>query len=867
MKKRNVQNSLMPFMLGIVLALLGGCDSGLGGFSGAVGIGDTSGGMGEIRIGPGGQGQSLTALPTTELDTMTYDVWLTGPSGPIDPQSFGPAGGSILLASGSWDITAKAYIMDGNTRRLRGIAEDTITVSPGKTHTVKMKSCIGVTTAAELKDIFTPSPNTTDDTLYNRYPPDTTSGAGDLIVLENKSISINEGNITATVAATGIISIGEVTTGVPRHVTIIAEPGTTQTLTSAAFTVEDGASLTLGKTEYTGKLVFDGGGIDYGDLNGGYGAFALHITGGSSLTINGNTEITNCKNRNGKGGAITLAYDSSLTINGGEIYANENTESTTDKSFGGAIYVDGSTFVMNGGTIRNNSAKNKGGGVYIATITNPYTASFTMNGGTIKDNSADVEGGGVYVEEIGGRKATFTMETGSTISGNTAGGFGGGVWNNGEFIMLGGTISNNTVTTDFRNGIAGGGIYINSDSSSIFTMMTGSTVTGNKVISTESSGGSADGGGIWGVNLSINGGTISNNEASSDTGPASGGGIFVTTVGTSGGFGLSGGASISGNTASTNGGGVYVEAGGPSVLCDFNMFAGAPTISGNTATLGGGVYIVDAHFTMDAGTISGNTALDSGGGVYATSSSSAATFSASFTLSSGASISGNYASTNGGGVYTGLASGGYGLDFTMSGGTISGNTVYGASGSWASGGGLYLGSAVVANMTGGAIDGNTVQGGGSRSVGGGIYVYTGDFILKNVTVSGNTVEHASIAQGGGLYTYRPGSTAHEMGDGTKIINNTAKADLPDGIAEGGGIYDNNNSGPMPTVSAPLTITGNEVIGGTGTTGGGINYSVVGGLLDIHNNSTFSENKVNGVTGSGLGFDYIGDSVFIFTIVP
>jgi hypothetical protein len=95
-------------------------------------------------------------------------------------------------------------------------------------------------------------------------------------------------------------------------------------------------------------------------------------------------------------------------------------------------------------------------------------------------------------------------------------------------------------------------------------------------------------------------------------------------------FTMSGG-NISGNTATRNGGGVYVT----SANGTFEMKGGI--ISGNTATgtntaftptgAGGGVYAYSGTFQMSGGTISGNTATGNttnkgyGGGVYVNTAS------------------------------------------------------------------------------------------------------------------------------------------------------------------------------------------------------------------------------------------------------
>ncbi|GHV96781.1 hypothetical protein AGMMS50293_31010 [Spirochaetia bacterium] len=551
MKKRNTQNTMTVLMLGMVLALLSSCNSDLGSISGSESGSGVPDGVGEIRISLGGPAQSRTAVPdAAELAVMSIEVELTSTiNGSVINRTFGPGGGTIELASGTWQLTAKAYNDDP---RLRGFAEETIPVNPGSSHSVTLKSCIGVSTEAELKAVFD-----ANSSFYTRYPWDTTNG--DLIVLEQ--------NIPApvTIAPTDILRVRG-----PRRVTIIAEPGTTRTLTAAAFAVENGGSLTLGKAGETGGLVFDGYSIDYGDLTG-YGAFALHVTGtdtttnpatSSNLTINGNTEIKNCTNSNGQGGAITVKDGSSLIINGGDIRDNKNIDSSSGNSSGGAIYVEDSTFVMTGGIIQNNSAINRGGGVYIAATSGQ--ASFTMSNGEIKNN-------------IVGLPST---SPGTTVA------QGGGVWHSGEFTMSGGTISGNSAS-DPAAAVYGGGIYqeyqVPNSYSNRFTMTDG-TVTSNTATHTGTSAGIAHGGGIMGSsnlsNMDLTGGTISYNTASvAIGGDAQGGGIYCAGILT---------------------------------LTNSNTI-GAVEIKGNIASTGGGVYSSTASLNFNGTTISNNNAIDSTG--------------------------------------------------------------------------------------------------------------------------------------------------------------------------------------------------------------------------------------------------------------
>ena len=232
------------------------------------------------------------------------------------------------------------------------------------------------------------------------------------------------------------------------------------------------------------------------------------------------------------------------------------------------------------------------------------------------------------------------------------------------------------------------------------------------------------------------------------------------------------GGNITGNTAKSAGGGVYVTKG------TFTMSGGS--ISDNIATgtpgngtYGGGVHNSGGIFTMNDGTISGNSATH-GGGVYSAVSGSA------FHMLGG-NITGNTASTYGGGVYTSEG------PFTMTAGTIAENKT--TKSQYGRGGGVYNGSNTF-TMSGGAITNNT-----SAYEGGGVY-NSGTFTMKdNAAISQNMATN----RGGGVINW----DIFNLSGGT-ITNNTA--------AEGGGMYNAYISGnpgrPTTTLSGAPRITGN-----------------------------------------------------------
>jgi hypothetical protein len=186
------------------------------------------------------------------------------------------------------------------------------------------------------------------------------------------------------------------------------------------------------------------------------------------------------------------------------------------------------------------------------------------------------------------------------------------------------------------------------------------------------------------------------------------------------------------------------------------------TLTGGRAADGGGVYIKGGSFTMSGGTISGNTARDDGGGVYLDDGT--------FALSGG-TINGNHAESDfygdGGGVFVN-----YGT-FTMTDGTISGNTASGATVT-NGGGGVFVESGTF-QMSGGAINGN--QADGATGVGGGVRVH-GTFAMTGGSISANRTTSGSFGSGGGVYVANNGTFSKTGGsiygrDAAESLRNVA----------------------------------------------------------------------------------------------
>lgn len=380
--------------------------------------------------------------------------------------------------------------------------------------------------------------------------------------------------------------------------------------------------------------------IDYGDDNTAYVYLSGNAARSEQLTVKDGKTLYLCLN----GYSITRTTDSTDAFDAViRVYGNaqlvlcdckgSGTITHSADVYGRGVRLGDSSstgdFIMYGGEISGNridisthsAAAGDGAGV------EAQQSDFTMYGGKITNNhvinGSNNEGGGVNMHTGG----TFTMY-GGEISGNACSDTGGGVISAGTYLKLyGGTISNNTA--DKR----GGGVFTNMT----LTISDGITITGNK---------SEQGGGIYTYdeNITINGGNITGNTATY------GGGVYhIGDYRTCDTLTISGSATITGNTA-TDGGGVYVESG--KNTSNWNKGQGALQINGgsitnNTATgNGGGVYINERGLlTITGGNVTDNTATVNGGGVYFNGESK------KFNISGNINVTGNKKSGKANNIY------------------------------------------------------------------------------------------------------------------------------------------------------------------------------------------------------------------------
>lgn len=331
----------------------------------------------------------------------------------------------------------------------------------------------------------------------------------------------------------------------------------------------------------------------------------------------------------------TSASRPPVTVDGGTFIMNggaiKDSKVTQSNWFGGGVDIlRGGSFIMNSGTIYGNSSSAGGAGVNVG-----ENSTFVMNGGIIDKNIVeDGFGGGVFV----GKNATFTMNNGE-ITNNTAGyargyGGGGGVYVNGTFTMVDGIISKNYCGDSDYVRSNGGGVLISGIGEFV---MEGGNISENEGgvyftsnILSQHMRGPGNG------KFTMNGGQISNNSTSVnnyyDRGvyvdgtfvmnngiiekheSRDGGGVYVaegTFIMNDGSIKENFAHGINGYKYGGGGGGVYVSGG-----TSFTMNGGL--IEKNRAykdVFGGGGVLVEGNFVMTGGTISGNTTTESGGGV------------------------------------------------------------------------------------------------------------------------------------------------------------------------------------------------------------------------------------------------------------
>ncbi|MGD8904706.1 MAG: choice-of-anchor Q domain-containing protein, partial [Anaerolineae bacterium] len=525
----------------------------------------------------------------------------------------------------------------------------------------------------------------------------------------------------------------------------------------------NGTETSVGERDWLGNVTVLSGDLNQNDTTDGNGV----VTDPANIVGIGEEEYDNSYH-------VVTASDVSLSaeLNGFVItagVADGNELENHDK--GAGIFNDDATPTLIHLVVRGNKADSEGGGMF-STKGSP---SFTNV--TFRNNLATVRGGGFSTSASDGGISNLAFYN------NEAGTSGGGMYLD---TTIGQSLSN--LTFNGNTAVTGGGLYAYAIGPST---LSNSTFTSNTA---------EDGGGLYldAQDLDMSSTTFATNSASDQ-----GGGIFAEL----GNYTLTG-VTLNSNQAGAEGGGLYGER---NVLHVVNS-----VLTGNTSVLGGGIYVDDYGLSTYGLTVSGtdliaNTASEDGGGLYVVDSqgqmsSSAFTYNEATTgdgggfylmdsspfVVSNTDFEGNDADAgSGGGMYVS------GSDPALVAVTFDGNdAMLTYVDDTMGGGGLHLTDGSNATLSRCAFTDN------SAANGGGVYISGSSPALTNVAFVGNLAGDGTDGSGGGLWKDGGQPTLKDvLFSGNRATTN------------GGGMH---NGGAGSSVEATnLTFSGNRAVLGTG----------------------------------------------------
>ena len=498
----------------------------------------------------------------------------------------------------------------------------------------------------------------------------------------------------------------------------------------------------------------------------------IYVPSGKTLSVTGATFINNVATRNG--GGIYTANGGTLTNCTVGASNNRNTAQN-----GGGVYLADGTLAVSGGSYSYNTATANGGGFYL----NGGTATFS-NSPSVNNNGAQ-NGGGVYTN------IDLSLSA-MTFDGNTASQDGGGIYvaSVGSLTASGTTFINNSAHDGaFGNFNKGGAIYIHGGISTLTNCTVGASDNGNRAVI---------GGGVYLADgtLSVSGGSYSYN----------------TAVGQD---------SI--NSATGLGGGFFINAGTVT-------FSGSPlpAINNNLAKHGGGIYLNGGSLSLPAMTFDGNTASQDGGGIYVASVGSLTASGTTFINNS--AHDGMFGSgDNGGAIY--IDGGTSTLTNCIIGTEGNPNSAHDGGGICLESGTLTINEGNCSYNTARSLGGGVYANGGTLIINGGTYSYNtsqvgGGFCFSGtvaVTFGGPpfpTVSNNSANNGGGITTWVSLDLPAMTIDGNSALSS---------LMGGGGLYVSDDIG-ITTTDPLITATGTIFTNNTATNYGGAIYLNNGGTF-------------------------------------
>lgn len=239
--------------------------------------------------------------------------------------------------------------------------------------------------------------------LSNAYTAAPDDGTETVIVLQN-DISIN--------------SYINITSG--KNIKIISNKDVTiyrdSSFTGSFFTVNSGATLTLGGSDYT--ITLDGRDSSLNEVSASYPFIVVKgdFTFEKKCIMQYNTNNSTSSNNIGGG----------IVVNSGKLTINEGIIQYCQATKGGGINVTAAAeIIVNGGKIVNNAASGNGGGIAIKTATLMLDCGSEISGNksTLSSASSSAGGGGIYANG----NANITLNE-CIIKDNITNSAGGGVF-------------------------------------------------------------------------------------------------------------------------------------------------------------------------------------------------------------------------------------------------------------------------------------------------------------------------------------------------------------------------------------------------------------------------------------------------------
>jgi hypothetical protein len=350
-------------------------------------------------------------------------------------------------------------------------------------------------------------------------------------------------------------------------------------------------TLTLGALAITNAVTVSGPGAGNltVDAQGGDRVFVVGQIFSQDLSLNVSISGLTLTGGRAAYGAGLLNFGT-LTLSNDAISNN-----TATVSGGGGVYNDGA-LSLSGCTFTNNTTVPGGQGATSGgALLNPGAGTVTGTGCTFTGNTAPGTGASAGQGGALSNSGTMTLD-GCTINNNSAAFGGGGVYNSSGLLALTNcTISDNTVTPNAATPPEGGGIL--NELTAILTL-TDCTVSGNSIQGTGQGGGLYNSGGI----VTVDGGNFTGNTAASD-----GGGLYTRNTGVNN-LVLIKNATFTNNDCAADGGAVRTDLGGTATVIGC-------TFVGNTATSEGGAFDASnaTRVSITNSTFTGNRAGSIGG--------------------------------------------------------------------------------------------------------------------------------------------------------------------------------------------------------------------------------------------------------------